>query len=269
MDTLNNLKSLSTPNLQELQNHFIDYIYKNDNGIIKDLVTPEENLDIYKNSIFITQTEALNTIFNTASEYLTQNPHNLDLKYNLQNIIKVFVKNIPCGNSDYLEYAEKFIIFLKEITLTPNIEYLNCLMKLDINYSQLLMQKNNILPDYSILQNIDNCNPKQIYITTPDIYKIIELDYDIIDLWDYFITYKEFKPHKIIKTKQLLFMTCFNHNIYTILINHQILTFLNLINKSKNSSIESISSKYIKNSDFENIFISCVQKNLIYIENDA
>ena len=63
-------------------------------------------------------------------------------------------------------------------------------------------------------------------------------------------------------------MTCFKNEIHTVLIGQNILEFLTLIKNSENISIAEISEKINPKLDFEQLFIECIQKNLIYIQND-
>ena len=258
-------KESQNPTLSETQKNFIDYIQNDDNGIIKNLVHPPENIDIYKSSVEITQTEALNTIFNITSEYLIKNPHKLNLKYNLNNILEIFVKNIPCSYQDYFEYAQKFIMFLNEIQLKPDIPYLADLAKLDLTYSISILQKNNKLPNYSILENINNLDLNNIYITLPDYFEIIDLKYDILEFWAEFLINTSFKNHKIVKQQSLVFMTCYNHEIYHIEINEDILDFINIIKKTPNISVHNLLKKHENPQNFEKLFISSIEKKLVYL----
>lgn len=253
-------------NLKEIQEKFSNYIYNLENSNLINEVTPKDNLVIYKDSIFHTQIDALNAIFVTTSEYLSKNPHNYDLNYNLLYILDAFVKNIPCQFENYYQYAEIFISFLEEIELTPNIEYLSDIAKLDLIHSQLLNLPTNKIPDYSILQNLNNLDFRKVILSAPETFKIINLDFDLINFWNNYINNKNFSKDNIIKKSCFIFIAPYSNEISTTEISESIYYFLSIF-KNRNISLSNLSNIFIEENkhDFESCFLDAIQLKLVNI----
>jgi len=253
-------------NLKEIQENFLNYIYNSENSPIINQITPEANLEIYKNSILNTQIDALNTLFETTSEYLTKNPHNLDLNYNLADILSVFVQNIPCQFDDYYQYGEIFIKFLEEIKLNPNIEYLSNLAQLDLMHAQLLTATTNNIPDYVILQNLNNLDLNKVILSAPQSYKTALFDYDVIGLWNNYVNNQNFSKYNIIKKPNTIFIAPYNNEISAIKISDNICYLLNTLN-TKKLSIQHLSEFFVNENkyDFETSLLEAIQLKLINI----
>ena len=162
--------------LRELQKKFAGTLFSSSHTALEKNISPIENLQIYRNNIFINFREALKTVYPIVIKLVGEEFFDFSAD--------TYIRSYPSTSGDLNNFGENFSVFLHSFPPVENLPYLPDIARLEWYCQQIYQAIEPPLFDVARLQSIPEEQQAELKFFLNPASQLLVSDFPLLKIWN-------------------------------------------------------------------------------------